>query len=69
MKISSNSALAERKRNWIDFDAGRLLDDRSLETLSQALMDLVLAVAGGGRVLSEQNGYRDMAIFKTGVTL
>lgn len=69
VKISSNSALAERKRNWIDFDAGRLLDDRSLETLSQALMDLVLAVAGGGRVLSEQNGYRDMAIFKTGVTL
>ena len=32
-------------------------------------MDLVLAVAGGGRVLSEQNGYHDMAIFKTGVTL
>lgn len=69
VKISSNSALAERKRHWIDFDAGGLLDGCSLETLSHALMDLVLAVAGGGRVLSEQNGYRDMAIFKTGVTL
>lgn len=69
VKIASNTALAERKRAWIDFNAGALLEDGDLAGLSRALMELVLAVAGGRPVRSEQNGYHDMAIFKTGVTL
>lgn len=69
LKIASNSELARHKRNWIDFDAGALLRGESLAALSQALMDRVLAVAGGENVRSEENGYHDMAIFKTGVTL
>ena len=69
LKIASNSELARHKRNWIDFDAGALLQGESLSALSQALMDRVLAVAGGENVRSEENGYHDMAIFKTGVTL
>ena len=69
LKIASNSELARHKRNWIDFDAGALLQGESLAALSQALMDRVLAVAGGENVRSEENGYHDMAIFKTGVTL
>lgn len=69
VKISSNSALAQKKHEWIDFDAGRLLDEKSLPQLSQELMDYVLAVAGGELVCSEKNGYHDMAIFKNGVTL
>ena len=69
LKIASNSELARHKRNWIEFDAGALLQGESLSALSQALMDRVLAVAGGENVRSEENGYHDMAIFKTGVTL
>ena len=69
LKIASNSELARHKRNWIDFEAGALLQGESLAALSQALMDRVLAVAGGENVRSEENGYHDMAIFKTGVTL
>ena len=69
LKIASNSELARHKRNWIDFDAGALLQGESLAALSQALLDRVLAVAGGENVRSEENGYHDMAIFKTGVTL
>ena len=69
VKISSNTPLAEQKRNWIDFDAGTLLTGQELPQLAQKLMDKVLAVAGGEQVLSERNGYHDMAIFKTGVTL
>lgn len=69
VKISSNTPLAEQKRNWIDFDAGTLLTGQELPQLAQKLMDKVLAVAGGEQVLSEMNGYHDMAIFKTGVTL
>lgn len=69
VKIASNSPLAQKKHNWIDFDAGRLLADRTLPQLSRDLMDYVLSVASGKLVCSEENGYHDMAIFKTGVTL
>ncbi len=69
LKIASNTPLAQKKHDWIDFDAGEMLDGKTLPDLSQRLMDLVLAVAGGRLVRSEENGYHDMAIFKTGVTL
>ncbi len=69
VKISSNTPLAEKKRNWIDFNTGTLLTGQELPQLAEALMDKVLAIAGGELVLSEISGYHDMAIFKTGVTL
>ncbi len=69
IKIASNENLAKHKRNWIDFNAGRLLSGRELPDLAQDLMDYVLRVASGEQVCSEKNGYHDMAIFKTGVTL
>ncbi len=70
VKISSNTPLAEKKRNWIDFDAGRLLSEgRTLVSLSEELEDLVLAVASGQEIKAERSGFHDLAIFKTGVTL
>ena len=69
VKIASNTPLAEKKRNWIDFDAGRLLSGRTLESLGEELMEYVLAVAGGRRTRNEENGFHDLAIFKQGVTL
>lgn len=69
-KIATNSALAARKKNWIDFNAGTVAD--GLETLDQAgdrLLDFVLAVASGRRTQAEKGGCRDIAIFKDGVTL
>lgn len=69
LKISSNTPLFEHKKNWIDFDAGRLLSGMSLKELSEELFTLVLEVAGGQKVRSEENGYRDIAIFKQGITL
>lgn len=69
MKISSNSRLAQGKHNWIDFNCGRLLEDRTLDQLSQDLFDEVIAVASGKLVASERAGFHDMAIFKQGVTL
>jgi len=69
IKISSNTALAAMKSGWIDFDAGRLLEGTSLPTLSKELIRLVLEVASGKKVRSEESGYRDLAIFKQGVTL
>ena len=69
VKIASNSPLAEKKKNWIDFDAGRLLSGMSLDALGQDLMNLVLAIAGGQHTRNEINGCHDLAIFKQGVTL
>ncbi len=69
VKIASNSPLAQKKKNWIDFDAGRLLSGMTLDELGQDLMNYVLAVAGGQLTRNEINGFHDLAIFKQGVTL
>jgi altronate hydrolase len=69
LKVATNSSLATRKPHWIDFDAGRLLTGTDLPTLAEALFDQVLAVAGGERTQNELYGYRQIAIFKDGVTM
>ena len=69
VKISSNSKLAGHKDNWIDFNAGRMVEDKSKEEIAQELFDYVLAVASGKKVKAEEAGFHDMAIFKQGVTL
>ena len=69
-KLSTNTPLYDKKRNWIDFNCGRLLEDGvSLEDLSGELYDFVIDIANGKQVLSEKAGYCDLAIFKQGVTL
>lgn len=69
VKISSNSTLAQKKKNWIDFNAGVLVEDAEFEEMGQKLFDYVLEVASGKKVCSEEAGFHDMAIFKQGVTL
>ena len=70
IKISSNSPLYEKKPNWIDFNAGRLLEKSvTLDEVGEELADLVFRTASGEKVRSEINGFHDMAIFKKGVTL
>ncbi len=69
VKISSNSNLAGHKDNWIDFNAGRMVEDKTREELAKELFDYVLCVASGRKVKAEEAGFHDMAIFKQGVTL
>ncbi len=69
MKISSNSNLAGKKDNWIDFNAGVVAEGECLDVTGQRLFDGVVAVASGKEVKSELAGFHDMAIFKQGVTL
>ena len=70
VKIATNSRLAGKKGNWIDFNAGRLVtDDVPMEQLADELFQLVLDVASGRRVKAELAGFHDLAIFKQGVTL
>ncbi len=69
VKISTNKALFEKKRNWIDFDASPILDDVSIDTLSDELLEFVLRVASGEETKNEINDFREISIFKDGVTL
>jgi altronate hydrolase len=68
LKIASNSALAERKKGWIDFDAGQVLElgfDRAAEGLGAR----ILSIASGDSTAAERNDEREIAIWKRGVTL
>ena len=69
MKISTNTPLYARKSNWIDFNAGVLAEDAPMPDVATRFIDAVLAVASGEPVCSERNGFREIAIFKSGVTL
>ncbi len=70
VKIATNSDLFRRKGNWMDFNAGRLLDGASMDGLRAELIDYILALASGEtHTRAEQQGVREMCIFKTGVTL
>lgn len=69
VKISSNTSLYEKKKNWIDFNCGTLVDSKSFTGLRDEFFDYIIAVASGEQVKSEAAGFHDMAIFKQGVTL
>lgn len=69
MKISTNSNLYNNKKNWIDFNAGQLVDGKSMMELVPEFIDKVLAVASGEQAQNEKNGYCEISIFKNGVTL
>lgn len=69
LKISTNSALAQNKPGWIDFDAGVILEDEPMEKTCERFIGYILRVAGGELVNNEKKGYKEIAIFKTGVTL
>ncbi|HZC38058.1 MAG TPA: altronate dehydratase family protein [Sphingomicrobium sp.] len=68
VKIATNSALARRKKNWIDFDAGNVLD-REIDAIAAELMALITSIASGEQTASERNDEREIAIWKRGVTL
>lgn len=69
VKIATNTALTQHKSRWIDFDAGALVEGTPWEDAAQALTKLVIDIASGTETCSERLGYREIAIWKDGVTL
>ena len=69
MKIATNPTLASRKPNWIDFSAGQLIEGKTMEQLLPEFIDKIVAVASGEKSRNEINDYREISIFKNGVTL
>ncbi|WP_346863863.1 altronate dehydratase family protein [uncultured Draconibacterium sp.] len=69
MKISTNSDLFNKKKNWIDFNAGTLLEGKTMEELLEEFVQFIIEVASGKQLNHEKSGFKEIAIFKTGVTL
>ena len=69
VKISTNTALFNKNQDWIDFNAGAIVDGESFDSLTDKLLDYVLAVASGKKTLSEKRGFHDIIIWKDGVTM
>ena len=68
-KISTNSTLFANKPGWIDFNAGTLTEGETMETVSERFIRFILETASGMNTNNEKKGYREIAIFKSGVTL
>ncbi|WP_330602997.1 hypothetical protein [Anaerosolibacter carboniphilus] len=69
MKISTNSTLFKKKPHWIDFNAGELIEDVSMDEMLATFVEYILKVANGELVNNEKNNFREITIFKSGVTV
>lgn len=69
VKIATNSRISALKPKWIDFNAGQVLENLSFDDMLNQFIDYVIDVANGKLVNNEINNARELAIFKTGVTL
>lgn len=69
VKISTNTELYKKKTSWIDFNAGCIVDGENMESVNRRFIDFIIGIANGNKSRNEENGYREISIFKTGVTL
>lgn len=70
VKISTNTALAERKKNWIDFNAGKLVENVPMGELVEEFFSYLVDVASGNKETNNEIfGFKEIAIFKDGVTM
>jgi altronate hydrolase len=69
LKIATNSELAKNKPHWIDYNAGPLAEDKSFDEALDEMIDKIIRVASGEKANHEKAGFREIAIFKSGVTL
>ncbi len=70
IKISTNNDLYSRKGgNWIDFNAGVIVDGKDFDVLAEELLDYIVAIASGQKSVSEKRDFHELLIWKDGVTL
>lgn len=69
MKVATNSQLAAFKSGWIDFNAGEMLEDKEPEVVLRQFIEKILRTVNGQKLKHEEVGFKEIAIFKTGVTL
>ncbi|MDR0687536.1 MAG: altronate dehydratase family protein [Prevotellaceae bacterium] len=69
VKISTNTQLFQSKPGWIDFNAGSIVESEAMDAAAERLIAYLIEVANGEKVNTEKKNFREIAIFKTGVTL
>mgnify|MGYP004454662737 FL=1 len=70
VKVATNTLLATKKSNWIDFNAGDLVDKLDMNQLLENFIDLICDIASGKKqTKNEINNFREISIFKDGVVL
>lgn len=70
VKISTNTALSEKKKKWIDFNAGELVEGKDKEELTDEFFEYILTLASGEvEANNEKYGFKEISIFKDGVIL
>lgn len=69
LKISTNSALFIKKKSWIDFNAGVVVEGKPVNEIAEQLFKKIISVAEGEKTRAEENGFRGISIFKEGVVL
>ncbi|QBG55663.1 altronate hydrolase [Bacillus amyloliquefaciens] len=70
VKVSTNTDLFQSKPHWIDYNAGRLAEEQTTEDhIVRDFIQYIIKVASGEFVNNEKNDFRELAIFKSGVTL
>jgi len=69
VKLATNTEIATKKPHWIDFDAGQLLHGKTMDQLLVSFIDMIVNIANGHQTRNEMNDFRELAIFKSGVTL
>ena len=70
VKVATNTDLYNYKRNWMDYNAGQLLEGKNMTDVKKDFFDFILKVASGEiKTRNEENGYREISIFKDGVIL
>jgi altronate hydrolase len=70
IKVATNTALANKKANWIDFNSGRIVDGEDVNHVLSSFIDLIIQIINGEvKTKNETNKFEEIAIFKDGVTL
>ncbi len=70
MKIATNTRLFEYKSNWMDYNAGQLVEGIEIGEVAVDLLEEIVQIASGEKqTQNERMGFREIAILKTGVTL
>ena len=70
VKVATNTQMATKKSNWIDFNAGDLVDKLDMNQLLENFIDLICDIASGKKqTKNEINNFREISIFKDGVVL
>ncbi|QDA62405.1 UxaA family hydrolase [Hymenobacter jejuensis] len=70
VKISSNTALAQRMPDIIDINTGTVIDgEETIEQAAERILDYVVRVASGEEVSAVRHGQADFIPWKRGVSL